>query len=83
MQEVTYKGHLVTFHCTDKWVATVWGPNPDVSAGGQVVTATTEEGADVLLSRVQARIDRHEANGKPQSLHPVTPGHPSGPISSL
>ena len=36
--------------------------------GGQVVTATKDEGADVLLSRVRARIDRHEANGKPTAL---------------
>ena len=68
MQEVTYKGHLIRLHCTDKWVATLWGPNPDVSAGGQVVTATKEEGADVLRSRVRARIDRHEANGKTTAL---------------
>jgi len=83
MQEVTYRGYVVRLHCTDKWVATVWGPNPDMTAGGQVVTATKDEGADVLLSRVRARIDRHEANAKPQPLHPVTPSHPLRPISSL
>src|SRR3954465_5281790 len=64
MQEVTYKGHLITFHCSDKWIATVWGPSADMAAGGQVVTATREEGADILLSRVRARIDRQKANGK-------------------
>jgi len=68
MQEVTYKGHLIRLHCTDKWVATVWGPNPDMAAGGRVVTATKDEGADVLLSRVRARIDRHEATGKTTAL---------------
>ena len=35
-----------------------------MAAGGQVVTATREEGADILLSRVRARIDRQKANGK-------------------
>jgi hypothetical protein len=64
MQEVTYKGHLITFHCSDKWIATVWGPSADMAAGGQVVTATREEGANILLSRVRARIDRQKANGK-------------------
>ena len=68
MQDVTYKGHVIKLHCTDKWVATVWGPNPDMAAGGQVVTATKDEGADVLLRRVRARIDRHEADGKTTPL---------------
>jgi hypothetical protein len=68
MQEVTYKGHVIRLHCTDKWVATVWEPNPDIAAGGQVVAATKEEGTDVLLSRVRARIDRHEATGTTTTL---------------
>ncbi len=68
MQEVTYRGHLIRLHCTDHWVATVWGPDAAVTAGGQVVTATKEEGADILLSRVRARIDRQQANGTANSL---------------
>ena len=63
MQEVTYKGYLIKLHFTDWWIATVWGPDPDMAAGGQVMTATKDEGADVLLSRVRARIDRRQANG--------------------
>jgi len=68
MQETTYKGHLIRLHCTDQWFATVWGPNPDMTAGRQVVTATKEKGAEILLSRVRARIDRQEANGNADKL---------------
>ena len=64
MQETTYKGHLIKYHCSgDKWVAVVWGPEAHLAAGGQVVTGRVDEGPEVLLRRVRARIDREAANG--------------------
>ena len=74
MQEVTYKGHLITLHCTGQWIATVWGPNTDITSGGQVVTATKDEGSETLLSRVRARIDRQQANAKASTVAPFRPG---------
>jgi hypothetical protein len=79
MQEVTYKGYFITLHCTGQWIATVWGPNTDITSGGQVVTATKEEGAEVLLSRVRARIDRQEANAKASFVEAFPGCLPRGP----
>ncbi len=63
MQEATYKGHLIKYHCSgDKWVAVVWGPDADMAAGGPVVTGRVDEGPEALLRRVHARIDRETAS---------------------
>ena len=62
MQETTYKGHLIRYHCNgEKWFAVVWGPDPDMAAGGQVVTSRVDDGPEALLRRVRARIDRETA----------------------
>jgi hypothetical protein len=63
MQETTYKGHLIRYHCNgEKWFAIVWGPDAEVAAGGQVVTSRVDDGPEALR-RVRARIDRETANG--------------------
>lgn len=64
MQETNYKGYLIRYHCTEKWLAMIWSPKADMEPDGQVVTATVEEGAEGLLRRVHARIDREGAGGK-------------------
>jgi hypothetical protein len=64
MQETTYKGHLIRYHCNgEKWLAVVWGPDPDMAAGGRVVTSRVDDGPEAQLRRVRARIDREMANG--------------------
>jgi hypothetical protein len=74
MQETTYKGHLIRYHCNgEKWLAVVWGPDPDMAAGGQVVTSRVDDGPEALLRRVRARIDRARidremANGAAKTL---------------
>ena len=62
MQETTYKGHLIKYHRNgEHWVAVVWGPDADMAAGRQVVTGRVDQGPEVLLRRVRARIDRETA----------------------
>jgi hypothetical protein len=78
MQETTYKGHLIRYHCNgEKWFAVVWGPDPDMAASGQVVTSRVDEGPEALLRRVRARIDRETANGAAKMLRGQH--HPEGP----
>ena len=86
MQETTYKGHLIRYHCNgEKWSAVVWGPDPDMAAGGRVVTSRVDDGPEALLRRVRARIDREMANGAAKMLrrqhHPEEPPERTSPLA--
>jgi hypothetical protein len=66
MQETTYKGHLITYHLNGQWSAVIWRPAANRARTRQTVTATKDEGPEMLLSRVRTRIDREVAQASTQ-----------------
>lgn len=61
MQETTYRGYRILYHCVAEWFAHIYRPGSNLAMGGPTITATREEGEQVLLSRVHARIDQEES----------------------
>ena len=62
MQETTYKGYRIRYHCTSVWFTHIYPPGLGLALGDDIITATREEGEQVLLSRARARIDNEETN---------------------
>lgn len=62
MQETTYKSYRIRYHCTSEWFTHVYPPGSGLALGGNIITATREEGEQVLLSRARARVDQEEGN---------------------
>lgn len=60
MQETTYRGYLIRYHCVDVWFAHIYRPGSSQIMSGPTITSTREEGEHVLLSRVRERIDQEE-----------------------
>jgi hypothetical protein len=61
MQETTYKGYRIKYHCTTEWFAHIYRPGSNSIMSGPIITASREDGEQVLLSRVYARIDQEES----------------------
>ena len=62
MLETTYRGYRIRYHCTSGWFTHIYPPGSGLALGGDIITATREEGEQVLLSRACARIDHEETN---------------------
>src|SRR5215207_10317692 len=67
MQETTYKGHLITYYLHGQWSAVIWRPSANRARTRQTVTATKDEGPEMLLARVRTRIDREVATASTQT----------------
>jgi len=67
MQETTYKGHLITCYLHGQWSAVIWRPSANRARTRQTVTATKDEGPEMLLARVRTRIDREVATASTQT----------------
>jgi len=62
MQETTYKGYRIKYHCVAEWFAHIYPPGFPLALGGPTITASRDEGEQVLLSRARERIDQEESN---------------------
>jgi len=56
MRETTYQGYRIRFHCTNVWFAHIYRPGLNVMMK-EVITASRQEGEQVLLKRVHDQID--------------------------
>ena len=61
MQETEYKSYRIRYHCVAEWFALIFRLGSNLAMGGANITATVEEGEQVLLSRARARIDQEES----------------------
>ncbi|TLU83863.1 MAG: hypothetical protein FDX30_06220 [Chlorobium sp.] len=59
MQEIKYRNYRIRYHCVLGWFAHIYRPGAN-SAMSDIIEATREEGEQILLVRVRARIDREE-----------------------
>ncbi len=61
MKEVTYRGYSIRFHSTPlRWSAQVRRPGGYMILKDGFITATLDEGENILLERARARIDAEE-----------------------
>jgi hypothetical protein len=67
MEETTYKGYRVKYHCTVNWFALAWAPG-STRVWTAPPIATREEGREILEKRTKDRIDWETASdGRPNS----------------
>lgn len=64
MQITHYKGYFIRYHRTTEWLAQIYKAGSNVAIAGTRITATSDEGEQILLARARARIDEEEGGNK-------------------
>ena len=62
MKEYTYKNYRIKVGpVANQLVAHIWRPNSGLIMSGGTITVSLEEGEDILIQRVEKRINEEEA----------------------